>query len=203
MAPHASAARSTPAARCGLRRCGCASRRPHGSVLRTLLRCYPGVSVPGLVGRAGVAPASAGFLCPRAQAFRPMCPSVRAAKRLFGPRSRLRRPVGFGAAEPLRGCPHPSVLRTLAFRFATHIGGSQFNGTDNRRVDQTRRWWGGRASNPHLHSLAQPRACECRSFPDELPSHIGPQRASASVTRWPSSRPPPSPSPPRGRTSPE
>ena len=60
--------------------------------------------------------------------------------------------------------------RQASFRFATHIGGSQFNGTDNRRVDQTRRWWGGRASNPHLHSLAQPRACECRSFPDELPA---------------------------------
>ena len=155
----------------------------------------PGCVHPGFGG--------AGRTCTGTHAFRPMRPSVRAAKRLFGPRSRLRRPVGFGAAEPLRGCPHPSVLRTLAFRFATHIGGSQFNGTDNRRVDQTRRWWGGRASNPHLHSLAQPRACECRSFPDELPSHIGPQRASASVTRWPSSRPPPSPSPPRGRTSPE
>lgn len=123
---------------------------------------------------------------------------------------------GVGGAGWVRASNHPAPWpldqphkmpvcpgRQASFRFATHIGGSQFNGTDNRRVDQTRRWWGGRASNPHLHSLAQPRACECRSFPDELPSHIGPQRASASVTRWPSSRPPPSPSPPRGRTSPE
>ena len=67
--------------------------------------------------------------------------------------------------------------RQASFRFATHIGGSQFNGTDNRLVDQTRRWWGGRALNPHLHSLAQPRACKCRSFPDELPSHIRLRRA--------------------------
>ena len=37
---------------------------------------------PELVGRAGLAPSSAGFLCPRAQSFRPMCPSVRAVKRL-------------------------------------------------------------------------------------------------------------------------
>ena len=100
------------------------------------LRCYPGVSSPGLVRRAGLAPAHT----------------------LFAPCARL---SGLSAVFPA----------------ATHIGGSQFNGTDNRRVDQTRRWWGGRASNPHLHSLAQPRACECRSFPDELPSHIRLRRA--------------------------
>lgn len=92
--------------------------RPHGSVLRTLLRRYPGVSGPGLVGPTGYEPA---IIQRRGRWIGPMkCPSVRAAKRLFGPRSRLRRPVGFGVVEPLRGCPHPSVLRTLAFRFATH-----------------------------------------------------------------------------------
>ena len=77
--------------------------------------------------------------------------------------TRLRQPelVGRAGVAPAHTlfapCARLSGLSAV-FPAATHIGGSQFNGTDNRRVDQTRRWWGGRASNPHLHSLAQPRA---------------------------------------------
>ena len=141
MTPHASAARSTPAARCGLRRFGCASRRPHGSVLRTLLRCYPGVSSPGLVGPAGVEPASAGFLCSRAQTVRPMkCPSVRAVKRL-------------------------SALSHNGRRVSPSQGG-----TDNRHVDQTHRGGAGGCRTRTFAALAQPRAFRRRSFPDELPA---------------------------------
>lgn len=146
MAPHASAARSTPAARCGLRRCGCASRRPHGSVLRTLLRCYPGVSGPGLVGPAGVEPASAGFLCSRAQTVRPMkCPSVRAVKRL-------------------------SALSHNGRRVSPSQGG-----TDNRHVDQTHRGGAGGCRTRTFAALAQPRAFRRRSFPDELPAPCYPR----------------------------
>lgn len=54
------------------------------------------------------------------QSFRPMRPSVRAAKRL-------------------------SALSQNGRRVSPSQGG-----TDNRRVDQTRRWWGGWVLTPHL-----------------------------------------------------
>ena len=167
MAPHASAARSTPAARCGLRRCGCASRRPHGSVLRTLLRCYPGVSSPGLVGPAGVEPASAGFLCSRAQTVRPMkCPSVRAAKRL-------------------------SALSHNRRRFSPSQGG-----TDNRHVDQTHRGgkgW-GRPSEPFSaadakHLPARGHHARSKGMTSTFPQSTGSgrRRVSSHAVSWGSS----------------
>lgn len=95
---------------------------------------------PGLVGPAGVEPASAGFLCPRAQTVRPMCPSVRAAKRL-------------------------SALSHIGRRVSPPQGG-----TDNRRVDQTHRGGAGGCRTRTFVALAQPRAFRRRSFPDELPA---------------------------------
>lgn len=104
------------------------------------LRCYPGVSSPGLVWPAGVEPASAGFLCPRAQTVRPMCPSVRAVKRL-------------------------SALPHIGRRVSPPQGG-----TDNRRVDQTHRGGAGGCRTRTFAALAQPRAFRRRSFLDELPA---------------------------------
>lgn len=96
---------------------------------------------PELVGPAEVEPASAGFLCSRAQTVRPMkCPSVRAAKRL-------------------------SALSHNGRRVSPSQGG-----TDNRHVDQTRRGGAGGCRTRTFAALAQPRAFRRRSFPDELPA---------------------------------
>lgn len=110
------------------------------------LRCYPGVSSPGFVGPAGVEPASAGFLCSRAQTVRPTkCPSVRAAKRL--------------SALPHNG---------------RRVSPSQ-GGTDDRHVDQTHRGGAGGCRTRTFAALAQPRAFRRRSFPDELPAPCYPR----------------------------
>lgn len=101
---------------------------------------------PELVGPAGVEPASAGFLCPRAQTVRPMkCPSVRAAKRL-------------------------SALSHNGRRVSPSQGG-----TDNRHVDQTHRGGAGGCRTRTFAALAQPRAFRRRSFPDELPAPCYPR----------------------------
>lgn len=101
---------------------------------------------PELVGPAGVEPASAGFLCSRAQTVRPIkCPSVRAVKRL-------------------------SALSHNGRRVSPSQGG-----TDNRHVDQTHRGGAGGCRTRTFAALAQPRAFRRRSFPDELPAPCYPR----------------------------